>query len=91
MMTYCAMLDQCSVVVSADSLPIHICSALRIPLVALFGPTGPRQTGPWMARAVVLTAKCASPHSPGYEVRMIDWPPRPACTSSKSMKFSTPC
>src|SRR5690606_27649768 len=45
---YAAALSLCDAAVSGDSLPVHLCAALQVPLVALFGPTDPRRTGPWM-------------------------------------------
>ena len=36
---FAALLNLCDVVVSTDSLPLHIANALRVPVVALFGPT----------------------------------------------------
>lgn len=33
--------------VSADTGPLHIANALKVPLVALFGPTSPERTGPY--------------------------------------------
>ena len=32
---------------SADTGPLHLANALRIPLVALYGPTSPERTGPY--------------------------------------------
>jgi heptosyltransferase-3 len=52
---YPGALDQCNVVVSGDSLPVHVCAALQKNLVALYGPSDPVRTGPWMAKAAVLT------------------------------------
>lgn len=40
-------LRRCAVVVSNDTGPMHIAAALRRPLIALFGPTEPRRTGPY--------------------------------------------
>lgn len=37
----------CDLMVSNDSGPMHVAAALRKPLVALFGPTEPRRTGPY--------------------------------------------
>ena len=56
-----ALLDLAELVVSHDSGPMHIAAALNKPLVAIFGPTNPRRTGPYspMARVVSLGVDCA--------------------------------
>ena len=40
-------LRECEVLVTNDTGPMHIASALGTPVVALFGPTDPRRTGPY--------------------------------------------
>lgn len=42
-----AVIDGASIVVTADSTPMHIAAAHGRPLVALFGPTNPHRTGPY--------------------------------------------
>jgi lipopolysaccharide heptosyltransferase I len=42
-----ALIDRASIVVTADSTPMHLAAALQRPLVALFGPTNPARTGPY--------------------------------------------
>lgn len=42
-----AIIERASVVVTADSTPMHIAAAMNRPLVALFGPTSPLRTGPY--------------------------------------------
>jgi lipopolysaccharide heptosyltransferase II len=42
-----ALIAGAKAVVSNDSGPMHIAAALRVPLVALFGPTDPDKTGPY--------------------------------------------
>jgi lipopolysaccharide heptosyltransferase II len=37
----------CKLMVTNDTGPMHVAAALRKPLVALFGPTEPRRTGPY--------------------------------------------
>jgi heptosyltransferase-2 len=50
-----AAIDQCSVLVANDSAPVHIAVARGTPVVAIFGPTSPRQGyGPYTDRALVV-------------------------------------
>ncbi len=41
-----ALLSRCRVYVSPDSAPLHVASAMGVPVVALFGPTDPRRHMP---------------------------------------------
>ena len=38
-----ALIRRCQVFVSSDSAPMHIASAVRVPLAAIFGPTDPKR------------------------------------------------
>lgn len=42
-----ALLEGLDVLVTNDSGPMHLAAAVGTPVVALFGPTNPRRTGPW--------------------------------------------
>ncbi len=42
-----ALIERASIVITADSTPMHMAVAQNRPLVALFGPTNPRRTGPY--------------------------------------------
>jgi heptosyltransferase-1 len=42
-----ALVARLGVVVSGDSGPLHIATAMATPVVALFGSTDPGETGPW--------------------------------------------
>lgn len=44
-----ALMRKASVVVSNDSAPLHISSAMGIPVVGIFGPTNPTNYGPYPA------------------------------------------
>ncbi len=49
-----ALLGCCHLVVSSDTSVMHLAAALGTPLVALFGPTSPRQYGPASPDALVF-------------------------------------
>jgi heptosyltransferase-1 len=40
--------------VGGDTGPLHLAAALRVPVVAIYGPTDPARNGPYGARSVVL-------------------------------------
>jgi len=42
-----ALLERCDAVVSNDTSVMHLAGAVGTPVAALFGPTSPRQYGPW--------------------------------------------
>jgi lipopolysaccharide heptosyltransferase II len=44
----------CSMMITNDTGPMHVAAALGKPLVALFGPTEPRRTGPYQQLQNVL-------------------------------------
>lgn len=45
--------------VGVDSAPMHIAAAVGTPVVALFGPSGDKQWGPWGVPARVITSEHA--------------------------------
>ena len=54
-----ALISECDVFVSNDGGPMHIAAALRIPTVAVFGPTNPEWFGPWGdGHQVVFKTNC---------------------------------
>lgn len=48
------LLARASILITNDSGPLHLANALRVPVVAVFGPTDPRATGPFHPPARVL-------------------------------------
>jgi heptosyltransferase-1 len=40
--------------IGGDTGPMHLAAALKIPVVAIFGPTNPARNGPFKTRAIVL-------------------------------------
>jgi heptosyltransferase I len=49
-----AIMRHAEVVITNDSGPMHIAAALNIPVIAIFGPTSPKRTGPYGAGHIVL-------------------------------------
>jgi len=56
-----ALLERADLVIANDTGPMHIASALGKPLVTMFGPTSPVQTGPYqrMSSVVQLDIPCS--------------------------------
>ncbi|MDX2199368.1 MAG: lipopolysaccharide heptosyltransferase II [Phycisphaerae bacterium] len=59
-----ALLEAAAHVLTVDSGPMHIAAALQKPLTALFGPTNPERTGPYLPTARVI--RNALPCMPCY-------------------------
>lgn len=49
-----ALTRRAALCVGGDTGPVHLASALGVPVVAIFGPTDPARNGPYGARYVVL-------------------------------------
>lgn len=42
-----AILEKCALFIGNDSSPMHLAAAVGIPVIAIFGPTSPREYGPY--------------------------------------------
>ncbi len=42
-----AQLERCALFIGNDSSPMHLAAAVDIPVIAIFGPTSPREYGPY--------------------------------------------
>ena len=51
-----ALSARASAFIGVDSMPMHLASALGTPLVAIFGPSGDAEWGPWGGRFRVVTS-----------------------------------
>lgn len=53
-----------SLFVGGDTGPMHLAAALKVPVVAIFGPTNPARNGPFGTRSIVLrSASSMTDHS----------------------------
>ena len=53
------LVKHAKLMVTTDSGPMHIAAAMGTPVVALFGPTSPRRTGPYTERALIVGPQLA--------------------------------
>ena len=49
-----ALTRRAQLFIGGDTGPMHLAAALKVPVVALFGPTDPGRTGPYATRSIVL-------------------------------------
>ena len=49
-----ALTRRASLFVGGDTGPLHLAAALKVPVVAIFGPTDPARNGPFATRSIVL-------------------------------------
>ncbi len=53
-----ALIEMSKALICVDSVPLHIASAAKTPVVVMFGPTSEQNWGPWMhPNAKVVTQK----------------------------------
>lgn len=60
-----ALIARCRAYISPDSAPLHVASAMKVPVIALFGPTDPVRHLPPMGKGAVMhrELKCAPCYS----------------------------
>ena len=51
-----AVSKRCKLFIGVDTAAMHIAAAVNIPVIALFGPSGEHNWGPWGERHVVVTS-----------------------------------
>jgi lipopolysaccharide heptosyltransferase II len=69
------LIGRCRIFVTSDSAPMHIAAAMRVPFVAIFGPTDPKRHLPITDNSIVIYKKVSC--SPCY---------KPICNSNKCLK-----
>jgi len=59
-----ALTRRASLFIGGDTGPMHLAAALKVPVVAIFGPTNPARNGPFGTRSIVLrSASSMTDHS----------------------------
>ena len=59
-----ALLERCHLLICNDSGPMHVAAALRIPVVAIFGPGHPARTAPYTDAGLYRVVTAGYPCSP---------------------------
>jgi heptosyltransferase-1 len=79
--------------IGGDTGPMHLAAALKIPVVAIFGPTNPARNGPFGTRSVVLrSASSATTHArlPKPEQGLLEITPGEVVAAAQQL-LQTPC
>lgn len=71
-----ALIRRCSLYISADSSPLHVASAVNVPVIAFFGPTDPERHMPPARKSIIIRREL--PCSPCY---------KPKCRHKKCMNL----
>ncbi|HEY6304391.1 MAG TPA: glycosyltransferase family 9 protein [Terriglobales bacterium] len=59
-----ALTRRARLLIGGDTGPMHLAAALKVPVVAIFGPTNPARSGPFGTRSIVLrSASSMTDHS----------------------------
>lgn len=78
-----ALVEASAGVLMHDSGPMHLATALGKPMVALYGPTSPRRTGPY--RRPEAIARLELPCSPCYLKKVVECPHQHRCMQDLSV------
>lgn len=57
--TLAGVIKEADLVISCDSGAMHLAAAMDTPVAAIFGPTNPKQTGPFAEKSVVVSSGAA--------------------------------
>jgi len=79
-----ALFNDCDIIVSHDSGPLHLAAVLGKPVVGLFGPTSPINAGPVQPNSTSIVTLAPMPCSPCYSGRTYA-----ACADNVCMKSIT--
>jgi heptosyltransferase-1 len=70
-----ALTRRAKLFIGGDTGPLHLAAALRIPVVAIFGPTDPARNGPYGTTSIVLrnpASKTSLSHTSGPDPGLLN-------------------
>ncbi len=83
-----ALTRRASLFIGGDTGPMHLAAALRVPVVALFGPTRPERNGPFGTRCVVLRSpesEYNTSHTDRPDEGLVSIPPQAAIEAADQL------
>jgi len=81
------------VLIGGDTGPMHLAAALKVPVVAIFGPTNPARNGPFGTRSIVLRSSSSlTDHSRHMEpeLGLLEIPPEEVVAAARKLLCGTP-
>jgi heptosyltransferase I len=79
--------------IGGDTGPMHLAAALKVPVVAIFGPTNPARNGPFGTRSIVLRSTSSlTDHSRRTEpeVGLLEISPEEVLAAARKLMCSSP-
>jgi len=79
--------------IGGDTGPMHLAAALKVPVVAIFGPTNPARNGPFGTRSIVLrSASSLTDHSRRAEpeLGLLEISPEEVVTAARKLLHGLP-
>ncbi len=83
-----ALTRRASLLIGGDTGPLHLADALKVPIVALFGPTDPARNGPYGTRSVILrsaNSKISYKHHGALDTGLASITPAEVFTAAKDL------
>lgn len=83
-----ALTRRARLVIAGDTGPLHLAAALKIPVVALFGPTDPARNGPWGTPSVVLRnarSRTSLAHTPQPDAGLAEISPEEVIRAARGL------
>jgi heptosyltransferase I len=83
-----ALTRRARLLIGGDTGPMHLAAALKVPVVAIFGPTNPARNGPFGTRSIVLrSASSVTDHSRRSETEqgLLEITPEEVVTAARAL------
>jgi ADP-heptose:LPS heptosyltransferase len=86
-----AVIKHCHVFISVDTGPMHVASAVGVPVIAIFGPTSGKMFGPYGEKKAILQKHKTCPYYQPTSLLSPYLPPQRCYVEDKCLLKKTPC